>query len=66
MSPRKILIVDDEPAIIDILSSRLQASGYEICIARDGVESIEKVKSEKPDLIIMDVLMPRMTGFEAM
>ena len=66
MSLKKILIVDDEPAIIEILSSRLKATGYEICTARDGVEAIAKVKSEKPDLIIMDVLMPRMTGFEAM
>jgi len=66
MPLKKILIVDDEPAIIDVLSSRLKASGYEVCSARDGVEALEKVKSEKPNLIIMDVLMPRMTGFEAM
>lgn len=62
----KILIVDDEPEIIDVLKSRLITSGYEVCSARDGLEALEKVKSEKPDLIIMDVLMPRMTGFEAM
>jgi len=66
MAAKKILIVDDEPAIIDILSVRLKASGYDVCSACDGVEAIEKVKSEKPNLIIMDVLMPRMTGFEAM
>jgi CheY-like chemotaxis protein len=62
----KILIVDDEPAIVDILRARLVAAGYEVCSAGDGVEALKKVKSEKPDLIIMDVLMPRMTGFEAM
>jgi CheY-like chemotaxis protein len=66
MTSKKILIVDDEPQIIEILSSRLKATGYEVCSACDGVEAIEKVKSEKPNLIIMDVLMPRMTGFEAM
>jgi CheY-like chemotaxis protein len=66
MASKKILIVDDEPPIIEILSSRLRATGYEVCSAADGVEAVEKVKSEKPNLIIMDVLMPRMTGFEAM
>jgi CheY-like chemotaxis protein len=66
MAFKKILIVDDEPAIIEILTLRLVAAGYEVCTAKDGVEAVEKVKSEKPNLIIMDVLMPRMTGFEAM
>lgn len=66
MSPKKVLIVDDEPAIIEILSSRLKAAGYDVCSACDGIEGVEKAKREKPDLIIMDVLMPRMTGFEAM
>jgi CheY-like chemotaxis protein len=63
--PKNILIVDDEPAIVDVLSSRLKATGFEICSAGDGHEAMEKVKTEKPDLIIMDVLMPRMSGFEA-
>jgi len=66
MSPKKILIVDDEPAIIEVLSARLKSIGYEVCSACDGIEAVEAVKSEKPSLIIMDVLMPRMTGFEAM
>ena len=66
MASKRILIVDDEPAIVDVLRTRLTASGYEVCSARDGVEALEKVKNEKPDLIIMGVLMPRMTGFEAM
>ena len=66
MPSKKILIVDDEPAILDILSSRLRASGFEVCTANDGLDAVQKVKTEKPNLIIMDVLMPRMTGFEAM
>jgi CheY-like chemotaxis protein len=66
MSSKKILIVDDESAIVEILSIRLKSMGYEICSASDGVEALEKVKTEKPNLIIIDVLMPRMTGFEAM
>jgi CheY-like chemotaxis protein len=66
MNSKKVLVVDDEPAIVEILSARLLAAGFEVCSASDGVEALEKVKSEKPNLIIMDVLMPRMTGFEAM
>ena len=66
MSAKKILIVDDEPEILNILKARLKTFGFEICTAREGSEAVEKVKTEKPDLIIMDVLMPHMTGFEAM
>lgn len=66
MSSKKILIVDDEPAIIEILGVRLKNIGYEVSSAGDGFEALEQIKKEKPDLIIMDVLMPRMTGFEAM
>ena len=66
MASKKILIVDDEPAMIEVLETRLTGFGYQTCSARDGVEALEKVKREKPDLIIMDVMMPRMTGFEAL
>lgn len=66
MTSKKILIVDDEPAIVGILKTRLTAAGFDTCTASDGLEALEKVKSEQPDLIVMDVLMPRLTGFEAM
>lgn len=66
MASQKVLIVDDDAAMVDILSVRLKAAGYEVCPASDGVEALEKVRSEKPNLIITDVLMPRMTGFEFM
>ena len=65
MPSKKILIVDDEPAIIEILTARLESLGYAVCSAGDGVEGVGKAMLEKPDLIIMDVLMPRMTGYEA-
>ncbi len=65
MPSKKILIVDDEPTIVDMLSSRLKASGYEVCTARDGLDALRKVKTEKPDLLVIDVLMPSMSGFEA-
>lgn len=62
--PIKILVVDDEPIITKMLQARLTASGYETRIAADGVDALETVEGEKPDLIILDVMMPRMTGYE--
>lgn len=66
MSGRKILVVDDEPSIVEILTLRLSAAGFEVCSARNGDEAVAKAKSEKPLLIIMDVMMPVTSGFEAM
>jgi CheY-like chemotaxis protein len=66
MASKKILIVDDEPGIVQTLGDRLIAAGYEIVSANDGTEALEKAENENPDLIIMDVLMSTMTGFEAM
>ena len=66
MAAPKILIVDDEPDILTVLAQRLAPCGYEIVTALDGEEAVAKVGSWKPDLIIMDVLMPNMTGYEAL
>jgi CheY-like chemotaxis protein len=63
---KKILIVDDEPALVKLVSLRLKSQGYEIVSASNGGEAIERAQAEKPDLIILDVLMPGMTGFDAM
>lgn len=65
MISKKILVVDDTPAMVEILSLRLTKAGYDVSTARDGLEALEKVEKENPDLILMDVLMPKMTGFEA-
>lgn len=61
---KKILIADDEPDILEILSYNLGKEGYEIYTARDGNEAIEKAKQLRPDLIILDIMMPRKTGVE--
>lgn len=61
----KILIVDDEDDLLRTLELRLQGFGYEVVKARDGLEAIEQANKERPDLIIMDVNMPKMDGFEA-
>lgn len=58
------MLVDDEPDLISITKFRLEASGYEVVTAQDGLDALKKVKIEKPDLILLDLLMPRMDGFE--
>ncbi len=61
----KILLVDDEPDILEIVGYNLAHEGYQIVTATNGKEAIEKAKKELPDLIIMDVMMPEMDGMEA-
>lgn len=63
---KKILIVEDEELIRDLLQKRLSQEGYEVSIAKDGIEGLEKIKEVKPDLIVLDVVMPKMGGFEVM
>lgn len=63
---QKILLVEDEKIIIDLLQKKLIAEGYEVSVARDGVEGLEKMKAAKPDLILLDIVMPKMGGFEVM
>ncbi len=61
---KKILLVEDEVDQIAMLKMRLEASGYEFISAMDGAEGIKKALEEKPDLILMDVIMSNMDGFE--
>lgn len=60
---KKILVVDDEPSIVSLLKSRLEASQYEVITAKDGQEAIEKTSQEKPDLIILDIMLPKIDGY---
>jgi len=60
----KILIVDDETNSIVTVQMQLEANGYEVVTAKDGEEGLEKVENEKPDLIVLDVMMPKIDGFE--
>ena len=60
----RILIVDDEPQITRVLRMSLQSSGYEVVLARNGVEALERFHDSKPDLIITDLSMPDMDGLE--
>ncbi|MCK5231392.1 MAG: response regulator [Desulfobulbaceae bacterium] len=60
----KILVVDDDPDMRETLEMILDAAGYTIVTACDGEECLVRLKEEKPDLLILDLLMPRMDGFE--
>jgi CheY-like chemotaxis protein len=62
---KKILMVDDEPEILKVISTRLTSKGYEVISAADGDEGIKKARQQKPDLIIMDIMMPNMSGGDA-
>lgn len=59
---KKILIVDDEPDVLEVLGTRLSLAGFEIVKARSGSEAIAKAKKELPNLIILDILMPDIEG----
>jgi two-component system alkaline phosphatase synthesis response regulator PhoP len=61
----KILIVDDEPDILDLLEYNLEREGYVVVRATDGEEALSVTKAENPDLILLDIMMPRMDGVEA-
>jgi two-component system alkaline phosphatase synthesis response regulator PhoP len=65
MKKGKILVVDDENYILHILDFSLGAEGYEVITAEDGEEAVRKCREEKPDLVVLDVMMPKMDGFEA-
>jgi DNA-binding response OmpR family regulator len=59
-----ILIADDEPNILISLEFLMKREGYEVKLARDGQEAVEAVLAHRPDLVLLDVMMPRKTGFE--
>ena len=63
---RKILAVDDEKHILRLVQINLEKAGYEVVTGSNGREAVEKVRSEKPELVVMDVMMPEMDGFEAL
>jgi len=60
---KKILVVDDEVALVEILKMRLEVKGYEVITAYDGPEALEKSRSESPDLILLDLMLPKLDGY---
>ena len=66
MKQFRVLVVDDEPRILKFLELRLKASGYEVLTANNGLEALEQVQAQEPDLLVLDVVMPGMDGFETL
>jgi len=64
MDKIRILVVDDEPVNIKLVQAHLSGLGYEVIIARDGEEALEKISSNKIDLILLDVMLPGINGFD--
>ena len=60
---KKILIADDEQTIIMIVKKVLETSGFEVLVAEDGVQALELIFKEKPDLVLADLMMPKMSGY---
>ena len=63
---KKILIVEDEEIMIDLLQRKLAKEGFEILIARDGEEGLKAMREKPPDIVLLDIIMPKMGGFEVM
>ena len=61
---KKILVVDDEPRLVSLIETYLTQFGYDVCTAGDGEEALKVAADEKPDLIILDIMMPKMDGYE--
>ena len=64
MTKKKILVVDDHPQLVDLIKIRLEASGFEVITAADGQEGLVKARNEEPDLIVLDVMLPKMNGYK--
>jgi len=63
---QKILLVDDEPQLVVLASGRLKANGYDVITAPNGIVCLEKAKKELPDLILLDMMMPKMDGYQTL
>ncbi len=63
---KRILLIEDEKIMTDLLTKKLEKENYEVIVARNGKEGLELVRKEKPDLVLLDVIMPEMGGFEVM
>ncbi|MEK7598206.1 MAG: response regulator [Patescibacteria group bacterium] len=63
---KKIMIVEDDSFVLDIYQTKLSQEGYTVIEARNGVEAMKKLEKEKPDLILLDILMPYMDGIEVL
>ncbi|MDD5145413.1 MAG: response regulator [Candidatus Pacebacteria bacterium] len=63
---KKILLIEDEEIMVNLLQKKLAKEGYNISVARDGEEGLEKMRESAPDLVLLDIIMPKKGGFEVM
>ena len=63
MWEKKVLVVDDDPDMVGVITMILESQGYQVVVANDGIECLERLSAERPDLMILDLLMPKMDGF---
>ena len=63
---KNILIIEDEQILLDLLERRLTAEGFVVKIARDGKVGLAAMKNQKPDLVLLDIIMPKMNGFDVL
>jgi two-component system, OmpR family, alkaline phosphatase synthesis response regulator PhoP len=63
MGKKKILVVDDEAELVELVKTRLEANGYAVATAHDGIEGLSKAQRERPDLIVLDIGMAQMDGY---
>jgi DNA-binding response OmpR family regulator len=61
---KKVLIVDDEPNILISVEFLMRREGFEVLVARDGEEGLARIQADRPDLVVLDVMMPKLDGFE--
>ena len=62
---KRVLLAEDHLGTIEVMQLELEVLGYEVTVAQNGLEAVEKASAESPDLIVMDILMPKMNGFQA-
>jgi len=64
MAKLKILVVDDEPDVVEVIGHTLEGDEFEVLRAYDGISALDVVEAEKPDLVLLDIMMPMMSGYE--
>lgn len=62
----QVLIADDDPLLLDLLRHQLSAKGFDVLTATDGAEALEIARARQPDVVVLDAMMPRLTGFEVL
>ena len=62
----KVLVADDEPDFVTLLTARLRANGYEVVAAQDGEEALAQIRRERPDVVLLDILLPKMDGLKVL